>query len=161
MKVLRYPNAILRDPAKPIVEFGPSLKELADKMLETMYGHGGIGLAAPQVGHSIRLIVVDVSGDRSQPLVMVNPRILKTADEFVTYREGCLSFPGLYETLRSRKSIEIEYQGLDGKIQTYTAEGLLSVCIQHEIDHLDGRLMIDRIQSPSKRVQMKTRFLKG
>ena len=141
--------------------FDPALKQLSDEMLKIMYEAGGIGLAAPQVGHSLRLIVIDVSESRDQPLVIVNPQIRKTSDEFVSYREGCLSFPGLYETLRSPKSVEIEYQAIDGKRLALAADGLLGVCIQHEIDHLDGRLMIDRIQSSSKRVQIKTRYLKG
>lgn len=161
MKVIKYPNPILRDPAKPVTEFDQSLKGVAYEMLKAMHSQGGIGLAAPQVGHSIRLIVVDVSEDKNQPLVLVNPRVLKASDEFVMYREGCLSFPGLFEVLPSHKSIEVEYKDLDGKTHTLSAAGLLSVCIQHEIDHLDGRLMIDRVQSPSKRAQIKTRYLKG
>jgi peptide deformylase len=161
LEVLKYPDPRLREVSKPVTEFNQSLAQLASDMLETMYQENGVGLAAPQVGHLLRMLVVDTrprdTGGRyeenqmqplealvEQPLVIINPQIVQ-ADGSTTYDEGCLSVPSFYETVERRKVIHLKYNDVTGKECLLQADGLLSICIQHEMDHLEGTLFIDHL----------------
>ena len=160
LPIIKYPNPGLSKPALEVAEVTPELQLLADNMLETMYNAPGIGLAAPQVGESVRLIVLDV--DRNDiprcPVILFNPRIVEQAGEQV-YEEGCLSVPNyLADVIRAQRVL---VEGIDREAQPLQieGEGLLAICLQHEIDHLDGKLFLDRI-SPLKRALYRKRRLK-
>ena len=160
LKVLKFPNPRLRKIAEKVTKFDKSLKKLAHDMLELMYDENGIGLAATQVDKHIRLIVIDVSDERNAPQYFVNPtfEILNT-DLMHAFEEGCLSVPGFNEEITRPSNIILKWQDLDGVAHTEEPSGLLTVCIQHEIDHLDGKLMVDYI-SPIKRDRIKKKLLK-
>jgi len=145
-KILKYPDPVLKRKAEAIAAVTPEVRQLAEDMLETMYASEGIGLAAPQVGESIRLIVVDVTGPekREEPLVIVNPEIVCSAGEVVS-DEGCLSVKELRSEVTRAETCTVRGLDLDGNAVEIEAEGMKSVCLQHEIDHLDGVLFIDRI----------------
>ncbi|WP_022955192.1 peptide deformylase [Perlucidibaca piscinae] len=159
LPILEFPDIRLRTVAKPVIQVDEHIRQLARDMLETMYAAPGIGLAATQVNHHVRLLVLDVSEDQSQPQVFINPEIEPLGQERKTYDEGCLSVPGFYETVERPDHIRVNAIDLDGKPFTLTADGLLSVCIQHEIDHLDGKLFVDYI-SPLKRNRIKSKLEK-
>ena len=144
LKILHFPDNKLRQKGENIGTFDAKLQKTAHDMLETMYASKGIGLAAVQVNIPIRLIVIDISESRNKPLFLVNPVILDKKDKIV-FEEGCLSVPGFYEKVERYNSVTFTYQNLDGDICTEDAEGLLAVCVQHEIDHLDGKLFVDYI----------------
>lgn len=110
-----------------------------------MYEAPGVGLAAPQVGHAIRLIVLDVSENKDNLITLINPEIIATSDEWVCGEEGCLSLPGIWEKVDRHAQVTVKYTDLDGKSQTVEADGLLSVCLQHEMDHLDGKVFVDHL----------------
>jgi len=152
---------VLRRQAAPIERIDDEVQRLADDMLETMYAAPGIGLAAPQVNVSRRLIVLDVAGEDTvrEPMVMINPEILSLGGEQRIYEEGCLSIPDVKVEIERPSSLEVSYLDRDGKRQMLTAEGLLATAIQHEIDHLDGRLIIDFL-SRLKRDIIVRRFRK-
>lgn len=160
LKVLKFPNPRLRKVAEKVTKFDKSLKKLAHDMLELMYDENGIGLAATQVDKHIRLIVIDVSDERNAPQYFVNPtfEILNT-DLMHAFEEGCLSVPGFNEEITRPSNIILKWQDLDGVAHKEEPSGLLTVCIQHEIDHLDGKLMVDYI-SPIKRDRIKKKLLK-
>lgn len=160
LKVLKFPNPRLRKIAEKVTRFDKSLKKLAHDMLELMYDENGIGLAATQVDKHIRLIVIDVSDERNAPQYFVNPtfEILNT-DLMHAFEEGCLSVPGFNEEITRPSNIILKWQDLDGVAHKEEPSGLLTVCIQHEIDHLDGKLMVDYI-SPIKRDRIKKKLLK-
>ncbi|MDG1248398.1 MAG: peptide deformylase [SAR86 cluster bacterium] len=160
LKVLKFPNPRLRKIAEKVTKFDKSLKKLAHDMLELMYDENGIGLAATQVDKHIRLIVIDVSDERNAPQYFVNPtfEILNT-DLMYAFEEGCLSVPGFNEEITRPSNIILKWQDLDGVAHKEEPSGLLTVCIQHEIDHLDGKLMVDYI-SPIKRDRIKKKLLK-
>ncbi|MAC67722.1 MAG: peptide deformylase [Gammaproteobacteria bacterium] len=160
LKVLKFPNPRLRKIAEKVTKFDKSLKKLAHDMLELMYDENGIGLAATQVDKHIRLIVIDVSDERNAPQYFVNPtfEILNT-DLMHAFEEGCLSVPGFNEEITRPSNIILKWQDLDGVAHKEEPSGLLTVCIQHEIDHLDGKLMVDYI-SPIKRDRIKKKLLK-
>ena len=160
LKVLKFPNPRLRKIAEKVTKFDKSLKKLAHDMLELMYDENGIGLAATQVDKHIRLIVIDVSDERNAPQCFVNPtfEILNT-DLMHAFEEGCLSVPGFNEEITRPSNIILKWQDLDGVAHKEEPSGLLTVCIQHEIDHLDGKLMVDYI-SPIKRDRIKKKLLK-
>ena len=146
LDILHFPDPRLRNKAKPVADVDDSVRRLIDDMLETMYEAPGIGLAAIQVDVPKRIIVVDVSEERDTPLALINPEILeKDGDEEMD--EGCLSVPGVYETVRRAERIRYRALDRDGQPFEDQAEGLLAVCIQHEIDHLDGRLFVDYLSS--------------
>lgn len=147
LPILEYPHPRLRIKAKPVVQVDDSIRQLADDMLETMYAAPGIGLAATQVDHHIRLIVMDLSEDKNQPLVFINPVISPLSEEKAPYDEGCLSVPGFYETVERPARVLIKALGRDGQPFEIEADGLLAVCIQHEIDHLEGKLFVDYLSS--------------
>ena len=146
LEILRFPDTRLRNVAKPVARVDDDVRRLIDDMFETMYDAPGIGLAAIQVNRPVRVIVVDVSEDRSQPLALVNPEILERhgVEEM---DEGCLSVPGVYETVQRADRIRFRALDRDGEPFEREADGLLAVCIQHEIDHLDGKLFVDYLSS--------------
>lgn len=160
LSILRYGHPTLKKVSEPVTEFNRELETLAQNMIETMHASRGIGLAAPQVGNSIRLIVVDVTSNQSAPLILVNPKIIEKSKERQTFEEGCLSFPGVFEKLGSSAKITVEYQLTDGSKVQIGAEGILAVCIQHEIDHLDGRLIFDRMNKKAQ-TRLKTLMMGG
>jgi len=152
LDVLVAPDPRLKLKAKPVETVDGQIRKLMDDMLETMYVAPGIGLAAPQVGRAVRVIVVDASreGEEKQPLRMANPEILWHSDELATYNEGCLSLPEHYADVTRPAEIRVRYLDQDSEIRTLEAKGLLATVIQHEMDHLDGVLFVDHI-SPLKR----------
>ena len=160
LKILIFPDPRLRKVAERITKFDKSLENLANSMLKTMYDANGIGLAATQVDQHIRLIVMDLSENRDQPRIFINPtfKVLKNHQLF-EYEEGCLSIPGFNETIARPDKIELTWQDIKGNEHKDTPEGLLTVCIQHEIDHLEGKLMVDYV-SPLKRDRVRNRLLK-
>jgi peptide deformylase len=158
LDILHFPDPRLRIKAKPIAAVTEVHRVLAADMLATMYAAPGIGLAATQVGVDQRLIVVDVSDDGDQPQVFINPELLSKEGTEVT-QEGCLSVPGVYEDVERAERVRVRAMGLDGKTREFDADGLLAVCIQHEIDHLDGKLFVDYL-SDLKRQRIRKRIEK-
>ena len=144
LKILEFPDKRLRRVSKAISTFDRDLKRLTDNMLMTMYEEKGIGLAAPQVNKPVRLIVMDISEDRDQPLVFVNP-VVRSFGGKVESNEGCLSVPDIKTDIKRHETITLNAQNLKGTAISLEADGLLSICIQHEIDHLNGKLFIDYI----------------
>lgn len=158
LPILNYPDPRLHTVAKPVAEFNADLKRLVQDMRDTMYDAPGIGLAATQVDRHIQVIVIDTSKEQNDLLVLINPKIL-TQSGTQTYEEGCLSVPGIYETVTRAEKITVEAQNAEGKTFTLEAEGLLSVCIQHEMDHLKGKVFVEYL-SPLKRNRIKTKMVK-
>ena len=146
LDILHFPDARLRNVAKPVAEVDDGVRQLVDDMFETMYEAPGIGLAAIQVNDPRRVIVVDISEDRSQPLALINPEILEKQG-VEEMDEGCLSVPGVYETVQRAEQIRVRALGRDGQPLEMDVDGLLAVCIQHEIDHLDGKLFVDYLSN--------------
>jgi len=142
LPILRYPDERLRRRAEPVTVFDDALRQLAADMAETMYEAPGIGLAATQVNVHRRLVVIDVSEDKGDLVVLVNPEITQSGGQ-CEGEEGCLSVPGIYDSVVRAERVTARYQDLSGAIRTISAEGLLAVCIQHEIDHLDGKVFVD------------------
>ena len=159
LKILEFPNPNLRKIAVPVTSFDNDLKCLIDNMFETMYEANGIGLAATQVDVHKRLLVLDVSEERNDPKVFVNPTIDVIESDLADYDEGCLSVPGFYETVSRPKKIKVSAQDKEGSRFEIDADGVLSVCIQHEIDHLDGKLFVDYLSS-LKRNRIKDKLQK-
>ena len=159
LTILRYPDARLHTIAKPVALVDARVKTLVDDMLQTMYDAEGIGLAATQVNVHEQIIVMDISADRDDPLVLINPNIVWASDEKKVNNEGCLSVPGIYDDVERALSIKVEALDLDGKLQTHEADGLLSVCVQHEMDHLLGKVFVEYL-SPLKRNRIKTKMIK-
>lgn len=159
LTILRYPDPRLHTVAKPVAAVDARLRKLVDDMLETMYGAEGIGLAATQVDVHERLVVIDVSENRDQPLVLINPEITWASEETRVGDEGCLSVPGIYDGVERSTSIKVQALNLDGKLQMHEAEGMLAVCIQHEMDHLMGKVFVEYL-SPLKRNRIKTKMIK-
>ena len=160
LKILIFPDPRLRKVAKKIVKFDKSLENLANNMLKPMYEANGIGLAATQVDFHVRLVVMDISEERNDPKIFVNP-IYRVLDghELFEFEEGCLSIPGFNEIISRPDKIELTWQDLSGKQHKDYPEGLLTVCIQHEIDHLEGKLMVDYV-SALRRDRVRKRLLK-
>ncbi len=175
LEVLRFPDPRLRKKSVAVKTVTPSLKQLVEDMFETMYASSGIGLAAPQVNHLVRLFVADTRPREngrykledmspleqavSQPFVIFNPEIIKKVGK-TTYDEGCLSVPTYYESVQRAELIIVQGLNLEGKKFQLEVDGLLAICIQHEIDHLDGKLFIDRL-SPIKSARIKSRIKKS
>jgi peptide deformylase len=160
LQILIFPDPRLRKIAAKVTKFDKSLQILANDMLLTMYDANGIGLAATQVNRHVRLVVMDISDNRDDPRIFVNPsyRVLKDHNLF-EFEEGCLSIPGFNETIARPDKIELIWQDISGKEHMDSPEGLLTVCIQHEIDHLDGKLMVDYV-SALKRDRVRSKLLK-
>ena len=160
LKILVFPDPKLRTVAKKITKFDKSLEKLSDNMLHTMYDANGIGLAATQVDEHIRLVVMDLSEDRNEPMVFVNPEYkVQKEHKLVEFEEGCLSIPGFNHNIARPDNIELKWQDLKGKEHEIKPEGMLSICIQHEIDHLEGKLLVDYV-SALKRERDRQRLLK-
>jgi len=160
--ILILPDARLRAVADPIEKVDDEVKQLAKDMLDTMYAAPGIGLAAPQIGELRRIVVMDLAkeGEKPDPIVMINPEILKFSDETVVTEEGCLSIPDLYYEVERPAEVTVKYTDLDGKEVTREATDRLAICVQHELDHLDGVLYIDYL-SRLKRDRVLKKFEKA
>ena len=145
--IITVPNEVLKKISDPIESSGESEKKLVNDLFETMYDSSGIGLAAVQVGFLKRILVIDVSTkeEKKNPLCFINPVIKKISDETSVYEEGCLSIPDTFIEIERPKICEVEYIDLDGKLKNIKCDGLLSTCLQHEINHLDGKLIIDNL----------------
>lgn len=159
MKILEFPDPRLRTIAKPVERVDEAIRTLIDDMFETMYAAPGIGLAASQVDVHQRLLVADVSTDRDQPHVLINPKMLEK-DGMEVMEEGCLSVPGFYEDVERAERIRVAALDRDGEPFELEVDGLLAVCIQHEIDHLDGKLFVDYL-STIKRNRIRQKLLKS
>jgi len=161
LEILKYPDPRLNEISEPVTEFDEKLSRLLDEMAKTMYSANGVGLAAPQVGELKRMFVADVKQGENEPRKLyefINPRLYDGAGKAV-FEEGCLSIPGIAEEVIRKGKITVDYQDRHGQSHTITAEGLLAVAIQHETDHLDGILFVDRL-SPLKRRLVKRRLQK-
>ncbi len=158
LDILYYPDKRLRTVAKPVEKVDDSIKKLVEDMFETMYLAPGIGLAATQVNVHRQVIVIDISEDKSQPLCLINPEII-TEEGTESCDEGCLSVPDIYETVERSENVTIKALNEDGFEYTLEAGELLAVCIQHEMDHLKGKLFVDYL-SPLKQQRVKKRLLK-
>jgi peptide deformylase len=155
LEILHFPDPRLRNEARPVAAVDDSIRTLADDMLETMYAAPGIGLAATQVNVNKRVVVIDLSQDQDQPLVLINPEIIEKhgVEEM---EEGCLSVPGIYEKVERADRVRVRALDRDGRSTELDADGLLAVCIQHEIDHLDGKLFVDYLsQLKRQRIRKK------
>ena len=158
LPILRYPDPRLKKVAAPIAKIDESIRRLAMDMAETMYEAPGIGLAATQVDVHKQLVVIDVSENKDNLLVLINARIVEQDGE-QEGEEGCLSVPGIYDKVERAERVTVQYLDLDGKEQTLTAEGLLAVCIQHELDHLKGKVFVEYL-SQLKQTRIKTKLAK-
>ncbi len=159
LEILEFPDPRLRKKAQPVAAVDPAIKQLVDDMFETMYAAPGIGLAATQVDVHRRIIVIDLSEQKNEPLVLINPEVEVLDSELENYDEGCLSVPGFYETVIRPREIRVMALDRDGQQQSFEASGLLAVCVQHEIDHLDGKLFVDYL-STVKRQRIRSKLLK-
>lgn len=155
LKIYLYPDPVLREETQLVTEFGEELEQLVADMFDTMRAADGVGLAAPQVGVSKKMVVIDYHGEQ---YVLINPEISNKGDS-ASIEEGCLSFPGIYEVVESPLSFHLKYQDVQGKTCEIDIEGFLACIISHEIDHLNGKLLIDRI-SPLKRQFIKKKITK-
>jgi len=156
--ILHFPDARLRTVAKPVIQVDAAIRQLVDDMFETMYAAPGIGLAATQVNVHQRVIVIDVSESKDEPLCLINPEIIEK-EGIEEMEEGCLSVPGQYEKVQRADSVTVNYLDRNGDSQSLTTDGLLAVCVQHEIDHLDGKLFVDYL-SPLKRSRIRKKLEK-
>ncbi len=155
LPIRNYPDPVLRETAKPVTVIDADLRTLAQDMIETMKDANGIGLAAPQVGVSLRMVVVDFDPENGDPRVLVNPVITRRSGRKQLGEEGCLSFPGLRSRVKRTPSLIVEAQGLDGKMAAHEAEGLAARAVQHELDHLDGFLFVDKVGPSDKQSLQK------
>ncbi|WGL15339.1 peptide deformylase [Microbulbifer bruguierae] len=160
LEILEFPDPRLRTVAESVSEVTDQHRVLIDDMFETMYDAPGVGLAATQINVHERIVVIDVSEDQSEPLVLINPEVEVLDPEIHKYDEGCLSVPGFYETVQRPRKIRLKALDRNGEAYALEAEGLLAVCIQHEIDHLDGKLFVDYI-SPLKRNRIRSKLEKA
>ncbi|WP_457674004.1 peptide deformylase [Thiolapillus sp.] len=158
LDILKFPDPRLRNSAKPVAEVDESIRKLADDMLETMYEAPGIGLAATQVGVARQVVVIDISEDRDDPLVLINPEIVEAEGE-EEMEEGCLSVPGFYDKVKRAEKVKLRALDLEGREFTRELDGLLAVCVQHEIDHLHGKLFVDYL-SRLKRERIRKKLEK-
>ena len=159
LDILEFPDPLLRTVAKPVQKVDDKIQRLIDNMLETMYEAQGIGLAATQVNVHRQVIVIDLSEQKDSPLVLINPSFEVLDDEVFDYQEGCLSVPGFFEEVSRPAHIKLKALGRDGKLFKLVPDGLLAVCIQHEIDHLNGKLFVDHL-SALKRNRIKQKIKK-
>jgi peptide deformylase len=159
LTILRYPDPRLHTVAKPVLQVDDSLRRLVDDLLETMYAADGVGLAATQVDQHIRLLVMDTSERRDQPRVLINPEIVERSEELRRAEEGCLSVPTIYDEVERPARVTVRALGRDGQPFEFHAEGLESRCVQHEMDHLLGKVFVEYL-SPLKRERIKTKMIK-
>lgn len=158
LTILKYPDERLRTVAEPVTSVDDSLRDTIDAMFETMYDSNGVGLAATQVNVHKRLFLADCSEDQSEPLVFINPEITEK-DGLFANEEGCLSFPGVYAKVERASKVTVKALDRNGEAFSLTAEGLLAICIQHELDHLNGKLFVDYL-SPLKRDRIRKKLEK-
>lgn len=159
LKILRYPDPRLHTVARPVAEVDARIRQLVDDMLETMYAAEGVGLAATQVDVHERVIVMDTSEERNQPRVLINPELTARSTEMALGEEGCLSVPAIYDKVQRHARVSVRALDRDGQVQAFEAEGLLAICVQHEMDHLLGKVFVEYL-SPLKRDRIKTKLLK-
>ncbi len=159
LRILEYPDPRLKKVAQPVTRFDERLRKLAADMAETMYAAPGVGLAATQVDVHERLIVVDVSETKDRLLVLVNPEIVWASEETVVCEEGCLSVPGIYDEVRRPARVRVRAQDVQGETFELDCEGLLAVCVQHEMDHLLGKVFVEYL-SPLKQDRIRTKLKK-
>jgi peptide deformylase len=159
LNILRYPDSRLHTVAKPVVEVDTRVRQLVDDMLETMYAADGVGLAATQVDMHERVIVIDTSEHRDQPLVLINPELTWRSEERVVGEEGCLSVPTIYDKVERHESVTVAALGRDGQRFERTVDGLTAVCVQHEMDHLVGKVFVEYL-SPLKRDRVRAKMQK-
>jgi peptide deformylase len=159
LPILTYPDARLHKRAKPVEAVDARIRTLVDDMLQTMYEANGIGLAATQVDVHERVIVIDTSETRDQPLVLINPQITARSEEFVLGEEGCLSVPATYDKVERHARVTVHALNREGQAFEMEAEGLPSVCVQHEMDHLEGKVFVEYL-SPLKRDRIRIKMLK-
>jgi len=161
LEVLHFPDKRLRKIAKPVKNVDQDIINTIDQMFYTMYEEKGIGLAATQVNIHKRIIVIDVSESKKEKVYLINPEILFLSDDTETSEEGCLSIPGFYENISRPKNIKVSTLNYNGELTEFEADGLLSTCIQHEIDHLNGKLFVDHISALKRnRIEKKLTKLK-
>ncbi|MFM7001255.1 MAG: peptide deformylase [Limnohabitans sp.] len=160
LPILCYPDPRLHKVAQPVAAVDDRLRALIDDMLETMYDANGIGLAATQIDVHQCLVVIDTSEERNQPLVLINPEITWMSDERVKGDEGCLSVPGIYDGVERATAVKVTALDRNGQSQNIEAEGLLAICIQHELDHLKGKVFVEYL-SPLKQGRIKTKMVKA
>ncbi len=158
LQVITFPDDRLRTVAKPVNKVTPEIQKIVDDMLETMYEEEGVGLAATQTNIHLRIVVIDISEDRSQPMVLINPTIMKKVGEEIT-EEGCLSVPKARAFVPRASEVTVSALDRDGNSYQFEATGLLSICVQHELDHLEGKLFVDYL-SPLKRQRIKQKLEK-
>jgi len=159
LNILRYPDPRLHTVARPVAEVDAKIRQLVDDMLESMYAAEGVGLAATQVDVHLRVIVIDTSDARDQPHVLINPELIAPSDEMVLGDEGCLSVPEIYDKVPRHARVVVRALNRAGEAYQLEAEGLLSVCVQHEMDHLMGKVFVEYL-SPLKRNRIRTKMLK-
>ena len=159
LSILKFPDPRLHKVARPVAEVDARIRTLVDDMLASMYAAEGVGLAATQVDVHERVIVIDVSEGRDEPLVLINPELVVKSVEKVVNDEGCLSVPEIFDKVERHARVTVRALDRDGNLQEHEAEGLLSVCVQHEMDHLVGKVFVEYL-SPLKRARIKTRMLK-
>ena len=159
LNILRYPDPRLHTVAKPVPQVDARIRQLVDDMLESMYAADGVGLAATQVDVHERVIVIDTSEARDDPRVLINPELMVMSDEMSFADEGCLSVPAIYEKVARHARVTVRALGRDGQPQEFEAEGLFAVCVQHEMDHLVGKVFVEYL-SQLKRDRIKAKMLK-
>ena len=159
LPVLRYPDPRLHTIARPVMAVDARIRQLVGDMLETMYQAEGIGLAATQVDVHERVIVIDVSDTRNEPRVLINPELVSVSDELIFNDEGCLSVPAIYDKVQRHARVTVKALDRDGQAYQFEAEGLLAVCVQHEMDHLVGTVFVEYL-SPLKRDRIRSKMLK-
>lgn len=159
LNILHFPDPRLHKVAKPVAAVDARIKQLVSDMAQTMYDAPGIGLAASQVDIHERVVLIDLSDEMNELLVLINPEIVWASDEIQTYEEGCLSVPGVYDEVKRAAEIKVQFLDLNGDAQSMDADGLLSVCIQHEIDHLNGKVFVERLSS-LKQSRIRTKIAK-
>jgi peptide deformylase len=159
LQILRYPDPRLHIVAKPVAQVDERIRALVDDMLETMYSAEGVGLAATQVDVHERVIVIDTSDQRDEPHVLINPELVAKSDEVVLGDEGCLSVPSIYDKVQRHARVTVRALNQAGEVRQFEAEGLLAVCVQHEMDHLMGKVFVEYL-SPLKRERIKTKMVK-
>jgi peptide deformylase len=159
LDILRYPDPRLHKVARPVAEVDDRIRRLVDDMLETMYAAEGVGLAATQVDVHERVVVIDVSDAHDEPIVLINPELVEKSEEMTVADEGCLSVPEIYDKVPRHARVRVRAQDRSGQSRDLDAEGLLSVAVQHEMDHLAGKVFVEYL-SPLKRTRIKTRMLK-
>ncbi len=159
LPILQYPDPLLHTVAKPVAQVDDRIRQLVDDMLETMYDAKGVGLAATQVNVHERLVVIDTSEERNEPLVLINPEIVWTSEEMIVWEEGCLSVPTIYDKVERHARVRVRALNRAGEVYEFEGDELLAVCVQHELDHLAGKVFVEYL-SPLKRTRIKTKMVK-